>query len=117
MTKRMSSIQFLGDKVIVEFEKGQVFQFCKACKDGKHFKAFINYFSPQINLQLMDQALATFFEKRFFYCLSRGPARRVVKREAHEFSAFIEKRFAWEARKKERAENKKARIERELMEG
>lgn len=92
MSKIIRSIQFLSDKVIVDYGNDNIFQFCKACKDGKHFKSFLNYFSPQINLSLLEQTETIIFEKRFYYNLSRGAPRRLVNRVAHEFAEYLEDR-------------------------
>jgi len=74
-SKAIRSIQFLPDRVIVDLGEHRLFQFCKACKNGKHLKNFLNDSYPEINLKVMDEATAIRLERRFYFELARGMTR------------------------------------------
>lgn len=96
MTKaatRIRSIQFLPDRVVVDYGEHHVYQFCKACKDGKHVKNFLNDFCGESNLVgLIDEANAIRFERKFYHQLAYGPSRRIFGFEAAEFGAYVKRR-------------------------
>lgn len=91
-SKRVRSIHFVGDKVIVDYGEHKTFQFCKDCKNGNHLKNFLNFFYPNVNLQAFDVDLAMRMERRFYFMLWRGRVHYIFNHEADAFSEYLQER-------------------------
>lgn len=108
MTKKVNSIQFLGDKVVIDYSEGNSFQFCKRCKNGNHFRFFLHHFCPQLLKHFDDTQTAVYFERRFYFMIHHTAIRHLVMQETLDFIDNLQWRFseAQLARKQKRAEKK-----------
>lgn len=102
-------------RVIVDYGDNQIFQFCRDCQRGGHIKAFLNHFCPQVNLQLLDEALSIQLERKFYYILTHGPVRRIVNREGYLFGEYVQKRCEVIQRLREQKKRKADKRLEELL--